>query len=348
MTHEEWQESMDVTTAPDASDALAEGTVDVVVIGGGAAGLNGALILARSRRSVVVIDSGSPRNAPAEAVHGFIVLDGTPPSEVLRRGREQVRQYGGRVVHGEVTSAEPAAPSADGDPRFTVSLADGRSITARRILVATGLTDVLPEVPGLAEHWGHSVVHCPYCHGWEVRDEPIGILATGPGSIGHAFLFRQLTEDLTYFTHGTDLDEDNRARFAARGIRIIDTPVTEVVNDDDGALAGLRLADGQVVTRRVLAVGPQMLARTQGLEGLGLPMQDVPNIGHGFASGLAGATEVPGVWVAGNATDPVAQVGASAAAGALAGAEINKVLAIADTDAALQGIAGGSPKEATR
>ena len=262
-----------MTSPPDASDALAEGTVDVVVIGGGAAGLNGALILARSRRSVVVIDSGSPRNAPAKAVHGLIALDGTPPPEILRRGREQVRQYGGRVVHGGVVSAESAAPSADGDLRFTVTLADGRSITARRILVATGLTDVLPEVPGLAEHWGHSVVHCPYCHGWEVRDEPIGILATGPASIGHAFLFRQLTEDLTYFTHGTDLDEDTRARFAARGLCIIDTPVTEVVSDEDGALAGVRLADGQVVARRVLAVGPQMQARAQGLEGLRLPMQ---------------------------------------------------------------------------
>ncbi|MFI2635097.1 NAD(P)/FAD-dependent oxidoreductase [Streptomyces collinus] len=338
---------MAVTTPPYASDALAEGTVDAVVIGGGAAGLNGALILARSRRSVVVIDSGSPRNAPAEAVHGLIALDGTPPPEILRRGREQVRQYGGRVVFGEVVSAESAAPSADGDLRFTVTLADGLSITARRILVATGLTDVLPQVPGLAEHWGHSVVHCPYCHGWEVRDEPIGILATGAASIGHAYLFRQLTEDLTYFTHGTDLDEDSRARFAARGIRVIDTPVTEVVNDEDGALAGVRLADGQVVARRVLAVGPQMQARTQGLEGLGLPVQDLPNMGRGFASGMAGITEVPGVWVAGNVTDPVAQVGASAAAGALAGIDINKMLAIADTDAALQGIAEGSPQGAT-
>ncbi|MEU0072918.1 NAD(P)/FAD-dependent oxidoreductase [Streptomyces sp. NPDC006332] len=338
---------MAVTTPAYESDALAEGTVDAVVIGGGAAGLNGALILARSRRSVVVIDSGSPRNAPAEAVHGLIALDGTPPPEILRRGREQVRQYGGRVVFGKVVSAEPAAPSADGDLRFTVTLADGRSITARRILVATGLTDVLPQVPGLAEHWGHSVVHCPYCHGWEVRDEPIGILATGPASIGHAFLFRQLTEDLTYFTHGTDLDEDSRARFAARGIRVIDTPVTEVVNDEDGALAGVRLADGQVVTRRVLAVAAPMEARTQGLEGLSLPVQDLPT-GRGFASGMAGTTEVPGVWVAGNVTDPVAQVGASAAAGALAGADINRMLAIADTDAALQKIAEGSAAAATR
>jgi thioredoxin reductase len=349
MTDKERQEAVTVTTPPYASDALTEGTVDAVVIGGGAAGLNGALILARSRRSVVVIDSGSPRNAPAEAVHSFIVLDGTPPLEILRQGREQVRQYGGRVVFGEVVSAEPAAPSADGDLRFTVTLADGRGITARRILVATGLTDVLPQVPGLAEHWGRSVVHCPYCHGWEVRDQPIGILATGPSSVGHAFLFRQLTEDLTYFTHGTDLDEDSRARLAARGIRVVDTPVTEVVDDEDGALAGVRLADGQVVARRVLALGPQMHARTQGLEGLSLPVQDLPNnMGSGFASGMAGTTEVPGVWVAGNATDPAAQVGASAAAGALAGAHINSMLATADTDAALHRIAEVSPQGATR
>ncbi|SEI16895.1 MULTISPECIES: NAD(P)/FAD-dependent oxidoreductase [unclassified Leifsonia] len=335
MTDKHEQQNMTATTPPDASDALPEGAIDVAVIGGGAAGLNGALILARSRRSVVVIDSGSPRNAPADAVHGLLALDGTPPSEILRRGREQVRQYGGHVVFGEVVTAEPAAPSTDGDLRFTVTLADGRSITARRILVATGLTDVLPEVPGLAEHWGHSVVHCPYCHGWEVRDEAIGVLATGPVSISHAYLYRQLTEDLTYFTHGTNLDEDNRARFAARGIRIVDTPVTEVVNDAHGALAGVRLADGQVVTRSVIAVLAPMRIRDRGLEGLRLPVQDVPNKGRSFASGAAGITEVPGVWVAGNVTDLTAQVGASAAAGALAGADINRMLAAADADAAL-------------
>ncbi|MEU6181338.1 NAD(P)/FAD-dependent oxidoreductase [Streptomyces coeruleorubidus] len=335
---------MAVTTSPCASDALPEGTVDTVVIGGGAAGLNGALILARSRRSVVVIDSGSPRNAPAEAMHGFIVLDGTPPSEILQRGREQVRQYGGHVVFGEVASAEPAAPSADGDLRFAINLADGRSVTARRVLVATGLKDVLPEVPGLAEHWGRSVVHCPYCHGWEVRDEPIGILATGPASIGHALLFRQLTEDLAYFTHDTHLDEGIRARFAARGIRMVDTPVQEVVNNEDGTLAGVRLADGQVVARRILAVATRMQARTEGLDGLKLPVRDLPdNMGLGFASGMAGTTEVPGVWVAGNATDLAAQVGASAAAGALAGSHINSLLATADTDAALNAAQGETP-----
>ncbi|WP_217246621.1 NAD(P)/FAD-dependent oxidoreductase [Streptomyces sp. AC602_WCS936] len=335
---------MAVTTSPYASDTLPDGTVDAVVIGGGAAGLTGALMLARSRRSVVVIDSGSPRNAPAEAMHGFIVLDGTPPPEILQRGREQVRQYGGRVTFGEVASADPAAPSSDGDLRFTITLTDGRSLSARRVLVATGLKDVLPDIPGLAEHWGHGVVHCPYCHGWEVRDEPIGILATGPASVAHAFLFRQLTEDLTFFTQGTDLDETTHSRFAARGIRIVDTPVQGVVDNEDGTLAGVRLADGQFVARRVLAVATRMEARTEGLDGLKLPVQDLPdNMGRGFVSGMAGTTEVPGVWVAGNATDLAAQVGASAAAGALAGAHINSVLATADTDAALASAPGETP-----
>jgi thioredoxin reductase len=326
---------MSTATVEDTDDTLPSGTVDAVVIGGGAAGLNGALMLARSRRSVVVIDSGSPRNAPAEGVHGLLGMDGTPPVELLRRGRDEVRRYGGRVVAGEVTSALPAATSGTGDPRFTIALADGRTVQARRVLVATGLRDVLPDVPGLARHWGHSVVHCPYCHGWEARDEPIGVLAVGPASVHHALLFRQLTDDLVYFTRGTDLDQDSRARFAARGIHVVDTPVSRVESDDNG-ITGVRLDDGQVVPRRVVAVATTMLARADGLEGLQLPMEDIPHgMGRRFVSGMAGTTAVRGVWVAGNATDLTAQVGASAAAGALAGAHMNADLAAADSDAAL-------------
>ena len=300
-------------------------TLDAVVIGGGAAGLNGALMLARSRRSVVVIDSGTPRNAPAEGVHGLLGHDGIPPAELLQRGREEVHRYGGQVVSGEVVAAEPAA---DG---FAITLADGTVLRARRVLVATGLRDVLPDVPGLARHWGSGVVHCPYCHGWEVRDEPIGVLAVGPASVHHALLFRQLTDDLVYFTNGTELDDDTRAGFAARGIRVVDTKVAEI--ESGNGITGVRLVDGEVVPRRVIAVVTTMLARTDGLEGLGLPMEEVPH-GRRFVSGMAGTTPVPGVWVAGNATDLTAQVGASAAAGALAGAHINADLAAADTLAA--------------
>ncbi|MGW6058105.1 NAD(P)/FAD-dependent oxidoreductase [Streptomyces sp. NPDC055189] len=327
---------MSETTTAYATDQLPGETVDAVVIGGGAAGLNGALMLARSRRTVVVIDSGTPRNAPADGVHGLLGLEGISPTELLRSGRGEVRHYGGLVVTGEVIAAAPAAPSAGGDPRFTITLADGRTLTARRLLVATGLRDVLPDVRGLAVHWGRGVVHCPYCHGWEVRDEPIGVLAVGPASVHHALLFRQLTDDLVYFTRGTELDQDTRARFAARNIRVVDTPVAEVVAAEDGGIAGVRLSDGDLVSRRVLAVATVMQARTEGLEGLGLPLEDLPGgMGRHFATGMAGATEVPGVWVAGNATDLSAQVGASAAAGALAGARMNADLATADTEAAL-------------
>jgi thioredoxin reductase len=311
------------------SDEVPDTTVDAVVIGGGAAGLNGALMLARSRRSVVVIDSGTPRNAPAEGVHGMLGTDGIPPVDLLRTGREEVRRYGGRIVAGEVTSAVAAAGN------FTITLADNRTLHARRLLVATGLRDRLPDIPGLARHWGHSVVHCPYCHGWEVRDEPIGVLAVGPASVHHALLFRQLTEDLVYFAHNTDLDEDTRARFAARGIRVVDTPVAEIESTEDG-ITGVRLTDGHVVLRRVIAVATTMLARTDGLSDLNLPMEDLPHgMGRRFVTGPAGATPVPGVWVAGNATDLTAQVGAAAAAGALAAAHINADLVTADTDAAL-------------
>jgi thioredoxin reductase len=327
---------MTVTNAAYAGDQLPDETVDAVVIGGGAAGLNGALMLARSRRSVVVIDAGAPRNAPAAGVHGLLGLDGIPPAELLRIGREEVRGYGGLVVAGEVISAAPAAPSAAGDLRFAVTLTDGSTVRARRVLVATGLRDVLPELPGLAEHWGHGVVHCPYCHGWEVRDEPIGVLAVGPASIHQALLFRQLTDDLVYFAGGTELDGDARARFAARGIQVVDTPVEAVESAADGGIAGVRLSEGQFVPRRVLAVATGMQARTEGLDGLRLPMPDLPGgMGRSFVSGMAGLTEVPGVWVAGNATDPFAQVGASAAAGALAGAHMNAHLVTADTDEAL-------------
>jgi thioredoxin reductase len=331
-----------VRTTENAQDRL----VDAVVIGGGAAGLNAALMLARSRRSVVVIDSGTPRNAPAEGVHGLLGLDGTPPAELLRRGREEVARYGGHVLSGEVTSAAPAAPSADGDLRFTITLADGGAVRARRVLVATGLRDVLPDIPGLARHWGHGVVHCPYCHGWEVRDEPIGILAVGPASIHHALLFRQLTDDLVYFARGTDLDEDTRAGFAARGVRVVDAPVAEVESDESG-ITGVRLADGPLVPRRVLAVATTMLARTDGLDGLRLPMEDLPGgTGRRFATGVAGTTAVPGVWVAGNAADLTAQVGASAAAGALAGAHMNADLAAADMNAALAATRSGTTTSA--
>ncbi|GAA4918486.1 thioredoxin reductase [Stackebrandtia albiflava] len=308
---------------------------DAVVIGGGAAGLNGALMLARSRRSVAVIDSGEPRNAPAAGVHGLLGREGVPPAELLARGREEVTGYGGHLFTGEVTEV-----TRDGD-RFTVSSADGRTVRARRLLVTAGLVDELPDVAGLRERWGHDVLHCPYCHGWEVRDQAIGVLATGPMSVHQTLLFRQLSDDVVYFRHTAPaLDAEPAAQLAARGIRVVEGEVTGVEVADD-RITGLRLADGTVVNRQAVAVATRMVARAGFLAGIGLEAVEHPSgMGVHIPADAAGRTDVPGVWVAGNVTDLSAQVGAAAAAGALAGAQINADLVMEETRHAVEARAG--------
>ncbi|MEU4805585.1 NAD(P)/FAD-dependent oxidoreductase [Actinosynnema sp. NPDC023587] len=303
---------------------------DVVVVGGGAAGLNGALMVARSRRSVVVVDAGEPRNAPADGVHGLLGREGTPPAELLSRGREEVRSYGGHVVPGRVDAV------AFADDGFVVTLADGRAIRARRLLVATGLVDELPDLPGLRERWGRDVLHCPYCHGYEVRDRAIGVLAGGPASVHQALLFRQLSDDVTFFADGTRPSADEAERLAARGIRIVPDAVAAVeVKDDE--LVGVRLADGTVVAREALAVASRMVARVGFLAGIGLhPVEHPSGAGEHLPADPNGRTAVLGVWVAGNSTDLLAQVGASAAAGAAAGAQINADLVAEETRRAVE------------
>jgi thioredoxin reductase len=313
---------------------------DVVVVGGGAAGLSGALMLTRVRRSVAVIDGGAPRNAPAEGVHGLLGHDGVPPAELLARGRAEVRGYGGHVVVGEVTGA---VREGDG---FAVTLADGRATRARRLLVATGLADELPDVPGLRERWGRDVLHCPYCHGWEVRDRAIGVLASGPMSVHQALLFSGLSDDVAFFAHATPPSGEDAQNLAARGIRVVEGEVAALEVRGD-RLAGVRLADGEVVACDALAVAPRMVARARFLEALGLRAEPHPSgVGDRVPSETAGQTAVPGVWVAGNVTDMTAQVGAAAAQGALAGAHINADLVAEETReavAALGAAASGSP-----
>lgn len=290
---------------------------DVIVIGGGPAGLNGALMLARSRRSVLVIDSGSPRNGPAEGVHGLLGHDGIPPTELVERGRAEVRHYGGHVVAGEVIGA-----TRDGDG-FVVQLADGGSIRARRLLVTTGLIDELPNVAGIRERWGRDVLHCPYCHGWEVRDKAIGVLGNGPNSTHQALLFRQLSEDVTYLSHTVPPDDKEARLLASRGIRVIEGEVSSVEITDD-RLTGARLRGGSIVELEALVVSTRMIARASFLSDLGLKLEEHPSgLGEHIKVDPQGQTEVPGVWAAGNVTDLAAQVGGSAAAGAWVAIRIN-------------------------
>nr|WP_083975950.1 NAD(P)/FAD-dependent oxidoreductase [Herbidospora sakaeratensis] len=296
-------------------------TYDVVVVGGGPAGLNGALMLARSRRSVLVIDAGEPRNAPAEAVHGLFAHDGTPPAELLARGRAEVERYGGHVTTGSVVGVTPG---------FTVTLADGRQVGARRLLVTTGLTDVLPEIGGLRERWGRDAVHCPYCHGWEIGDRAIGVLATTSMGLHQAMMFRQLSDDVTLFTAEPPAEEQ-AVELSARGIRVVVGEV-EALEIADDRITGVRLKDGTVVPRDAVVVGTRLEARVGFLESLGLKAVPHPGgFGEHIPAAPDGQTDVPGVWVAGNVTDLMAQVGASASAGALAGARINGDLIAEET-----------------
>lgn len=303
---------------------------EVIVIGGGPAGLNGALMLARSRRAVLVIDAGEPRNSPAEGVHGLLGHDGIAPEELLERGRAEVVRYGGQVTSGRVTRVARL-----GDD-FIVELADGRSIRARHLLVTTGLVDELPDLPGVQDRWGRDVLHCPYCHGWEVRDQAIGVLASGPNSIHQALLFRQLSDDVTYFSHTLPPSDEEAKQLESRGIRVIEGEVASLELTED-RLSGVRLVGGASVGRDALVVSTRMVARAEFLDDLGLKATEHPSgLGEYLEVDSAGSTTVPGVWAAGNVTDPAAQVGASAAAGAWAGARINADLIAEETRRAVE------------
>jgi thioredoxin reductase/SAM-dependent methyltransferase len=304
--------------------------VDVAVIGGGAAGLSAAVTLGRARRSVVVIDAGSPRNAPAAGVHGFLSRDGISPAELLETARKEVDHYGGLVLHGE---ARAAGRTADG---FEVTLDDGSLVTARRLLVTTGLVDELPDVPGVRQRWGRDVLHCPYCHGWEIRDQPVGILGTGPRAVHQTLLFRQWTADLVLFTHTAPALTDEQAeQLAARGIRVVAGTVDSLDVVDD-RIAGVRMTDGTVIARQAVVVLPRFVASSQVLASLGLrPSAHPLDLGEFIAADPTGLTDVPGVWVAGNVTDLTAQVVAAAAGGVSAAAAINADLVTEDTQRAI-------------
>jgi thioredoxin reductase len=204
---------------------------DVVVVGGGVAGLSAAMMLGRSRRRVVVVDAGEPRNAPAAHLHGFLSRDGMDPAELLATARREVVGYGGELLAGRAVGID----RLDG-ARFAVRLAEGGPLGARAVVVATGLRDELPEIPGLRPRWGQDVHFCPYCHGYEVRDSALGVIGgeDRPFSLRQAQLIRQWSDDVVFFPHRIDLEAHERERLVARGVRIVDGEVTRIVSDETG------------------------------------------------------------------------------------------------------------------
>ena len=295
---------------------------DVLIVGGGAAGLSAAQMLGRSRRSVVVVDSGEPRNAPSEGVHGFLSRDGIKPADLLDIGRDEAESYGAAVVRGRVLAAR-----GDVDQGFEAALDDGSRLRGRRLLVTTGLVDELPGIPGLRERWGKDVLHCPFCHGWEVQDQAIGIIGNGPWSVHQALLFRQWSSNITLFLNSkVDPSDAEAEQLAARGIKVA-TGTVESVRVEEDRLRGVALAGGPEVAVEALVVGPRVQARLEAFAGLGLaPSEHPAGMGTYLETDADGATAVPGVWAAGNVTDPKAQVLASAAAAAWTAVMINNHL----------------------
>ena len=292
---------------------------DVVVIGGGAAGLSAALVLGRARRRVAVVDAGRPRNAPAAHMQGFLSRDGMPPADFLVAGRAEVAGYGVELVADRVTSVETG---------FAVRLAGGRVLSARRVLVATGVHDELPDIPGVRERWGRDLLHCPYCHGWEVRDQPLGVLGTVQGSVQHAQLVRQWSDDVVFFAHTYDLTATEQAELEARGVQVLGGEVARLVVEDD-RLVGVELLDGRVIARTAVFIRPGNVPHDDGLAG-GLGYQ-LDAAGFVVVDG-GGRTSTPGVWAAGNVVDPRAQVITSAGAGSAAAIAINADLVDEDVD----------------
>jgi thioredoxin reductase len=297
--------------------------LDVVVIGGGAAGLSAALVLGRARRRAAVVDTGAPRNAPAAHMQGFLSRDGMPPLELLAIGRSEIASYGVELIDDRVFGIEPG---------FVVGLAGGRVLHARRILIATGVSDELPDIPGVRELWGRDLLHCPYCHGWEVRDQPIGVLGTRPDAVQHALLVRQWSDDVAFFVHTLDLTSDDLVRLEARGVQIVNGLVARLVVKG-ARLMGVELVDGRVIPRTAVFIRPVNVPPADGL--LAALSCDVDAAGFPLVDGT-GQTSVAGVWAAGNVVDPRLQVISSAGAGSAAAIAINADLVHDDVNLAVE------------
>ena len=293
---------------------------DAIVIGGGPAGLSAALYLGRSRRRTLLVDAGKPRNLSSAAAHGVFTRDGTPPAELLAEARRQLAAYPMvRLRHAEAVSAETLKRG------FVVRLSDGENVHARRLILALGVHDELPAIEGLGERWGKDVLHCVYCHGYEVADRPLGLIVGGDAALGAAASVLQMSRDLTVFQHGaSDLSEKSRARLAELGVRVANSQPIRIA----GASPHLevRLADGS--TFECAAVFVRSTTRLA---------SDIPaQLGCELAgpSRLAvdqnWATSVRGVYAAGDIAAPKDLACVAAASGAQAAVALNADLVLED------------------
>lgn len=289
---------------------------DVVIVGGGPAGLSAALVLGRARKKVLLCDAGAPRNATAEHIQGFVTRDGTPPSEFRRIGREQLQPYDVEYQNVRVLAVERRGP------RFQVSLEGGRTVETRRVLLATGMVDELPELPGYRELWGKSIFQCPYCHGWEVRDQAFGVIATTPEHFPDFSLFLTgWSQDVVVFTQGAfPVAAEQRLQLERAGVRLEPRRIRRLLARE-GHLQAVELEDGALVERQVLFARPP---QRQGalVRQLGLALDE-----QGFVRvDMHKATSVPGIHAAGDLTTMLQGALVAAAEGAMAGYMMNHAL----------------------
>lgn len=312
-------------------------TCDVAVLGGGPAGLSAALTLARAQRSVLVIDAGTPRNAPAAAAHGLLGREGVNPLELLTTGTEEISSYGAGMIRATV---HDVVRSSDGE--FTLRMDDMTVVQADQLVLATGVRDEFPDIPGLATRWGKDVVHCPYCHGWEIRDQRIGLMATGEMSALQALMFHQWSDHVWFFPGNIEFAADQLGMLAAVGITTIPGAVTGVDIVEDH-LAGVTMSDGTRISLDALAVPTLTRARLEGLERLGLDLENNA-MGTAVAVDSDGRTSVAGIWAAGNLSHPGMQVSEAAANGSRVAMTLNTELVFAEAAQALEAATNATPE----
>ena len=301
------------------------GTWECIVVGAGPAGLNAALVLGRARRRVLVFDTGQPRNYATDEMHGVLGHDGLDPADLRASGRTELGRYGVEVVTAEVHEAE----ALDGIVRVTSS---GGAYLTRALLLATGMLDELPDIPGFTEVWGITAHTCPYCDGFEHRDERLAVLAAGARGEHLAILLRQWSDDVVLLSNGPHgLDAAQLAHVQALGITIIQTPVVALDSDNGGRLRRLRLDDGETLDRDALFFYIGWQFRNDVARRLGCQLHDDGSI----AVDSSQATTVDRIYAAGNCADPRALVPAAAGSGATAAVAINARLSLEDADRAV-------------